>query len=117
MSGHDMAAMQHGGASHGVQQFTVARNADGSPGPYICACASHYDEKKVEGAALAPTLAAMGHVNCLALLLQNLPVQVAAPPALCEFAAPRAVYCNASVGIAAFEAPRAQRGRAPPLDV
>ena len=110
-----MAGMGHGGASHGAHRFAVARNTDGSPGPFICACASHY-EKKVEGNAVTPAPAAMGHVNCLALLLQNLPVQIAAPPTLREFAAPRAVYFNSPVRVAAFEAPRAPRGRAPPLE-
>ncbi len=107
--------MEQGGGPHGAHQFTVARNADGSPGPFICACASHYEKKvEIKGNRFEPRPAAHNHVNCLALLLQNLPAQVAAPPALWEFAALRAVYSNAPVEVAAFEAPLAQRGRAPP---
>lgn len=105
------------GSGHGDHQFTIARNADGSPGPFICACASHYDEKPIVGNALAPRPPAHEHVNCLALLLQNMPVQLAAPPALWEFAAPRAVYAGAVRDFAAFAAHLPYRGRAPPVNV
>ena len=107
-AGHAAAHETH----RGKHQFTVARNADGSPGPFICACASHPEDYK--GDKLAPAPWAHDHVSCLALLLQNMPAQVAAPPALCELRAPPALY---GVGVsqgAAFEVPHLQRGRAPP---
>lgn len=111
LSGHVQGHENGHGAQH---RFTVARNADGSPGPFICACASHIEDYKGNKFAARPE--AHGHVNCLALLLQNLPAQVAAPPALWEFEAPRAVYTNVVARPDAFEAPLTKRGRAPPLE-
>ena len=110
LSGHSAGYQTHAGQ----HQFAVARNADGSPGPYICACASH--PKDYKGNKLGPSPAAHDHVNCLALLLQNLPAQVAAPPALVELRASGALYAPQVAELAAFEAPLSQRGRAPPLD-
>ena len=110
MSGHAFAGPH---AEHGARKFKVITNADGSPGPVICACA-HEDEPNVN--AFAPRPAAHDHVTCLALLLQTMPLQAGVPFVVNHVEVPRAFYAERAQVRPAFAAPFALRGRAPPLD-
>ena len=112
MGGHVMVA---GGehAGHGAKKYKVIANADGTPGPVICECA-HEDEPYIN--AFSPAPDAHSHVNCLALLLQTMPLQAGVPFVLNQRETARPIYFARAQVRPAFAAPFALRGRAPPLD-
>ena len=113
MSG-PVAGAQHGEhGSHGAKKFKVLTNADGTPGPVICACAG---DDAPDVAALSQSPAAHSHVTCLALLLQTMPLQVGAVWTLAIVETPRALYATRAQITPAWALPLARRGRAPPLD-
>ena len=117
MAGHEMSVetSSHGGevGGHGAKKFKVITNADGTPGPVICACA-HEDQPA--GNAFAALPDAHAHVTCLALLLQTMPLQVGVPFTLNQCEVARAIYATRAQTAPAFAAPMARRGRSPPLD-
>ena len=117
MSGHAMSGAEHsshvaGHGAHGVKQFRVIYNANGTPGPVICECA-HPDEP--QGQAISALPAAHDHVTCLALLLQTMPLQAGVPFTLDLTSTPRPIYAQHAQIAPAFAAPLPRRGRAPPL--
>ena len=117
MSGH-VAGAQHGEhGSHGAKKFKILTNADGTPGPVICACAdgdAHEENPDVAAVSQSPT--AHSHVTCLALLLQTMPLQVGTVWTLAIVETPRTLYATRAQITPAWALPLARRGRAPPLD-
>ena len=113
MGGAEQSSHAAGHGARGAKQFKVIYNADGTPGPVICECA-HPDEPQGQTISARPD--AHSHVSCLALLLQTMPLQAGAPFSLNWRAAARPIYATRARITLAFAAPRARRGRAPPLD-
>ena len=112
MGGHVMAGEAE--THHGAKKFAVLTNADGTPGPVVCACA--HEDELVGISAFAAHPAAHGHATCLALLLQTMPIQAGAPFVIAQLEAPRPLYATRAHITPAFAAPLTLRGRAPPLD-
>ena len=118
MSGHDMSGAEHsshvaGHSGHGVKQFKVLTNADGTPGPVICECAH---DNEPQGLTISAPPDAHEHATCLALLLQTMPLQAGVSFTLDLAATPRPIYEVRAQITRAFAAPLVRRGRAPPLD-
>ena len=114
MGGHVMAA-PHGAAHDAGARYVTVLNADGTPGPVVCAAVPP-PPPKVHGNAFAPRPAAHGDVSCLAMLLQTMPLHAATAPTLHRPSTTRPIYFARPREGAAFEAPRQARGRAPPAN-
>ena len=95
-----------------AMRYVTVNNADGSPGPVICA----ETPPKIRGNAFAPTPASNGQIDCLAMLLQTMPLQAGVPFTLATRTFARPHFAARAEIKPAFAAPFALRGRAPPTN-
>ena len=103
-------ALCDGHADDVAMRYVTVNNADGSPGPVVCAPVP----PQIHGNAFAPHAAANGAVDCLAMLLQTMPLQAGVPFTLELRETPRTTYAERAEINPAFASPLALRGRAPP---
>ncbi len=94
-------------------RYVTVPNADGSPGPVVCAQVPP-PPPKIRGNTLTSRPAANGQIDCLAMLLQTMPLQAGVPFTLELRETPRPIYATRAEIKAAFASPLALRGRAPP---
>ncbi len=95
-----------------AMRYVTVRNADGSPGPVVCA--ETPSPPKIRGNSLNSRPAANGAVDCLAMLLQTMPLQAGVPFTLELRETSRTIYATRAEIKPAFASPLALRGRAPP---
>ena len=95
-----------------AMRYVTVQNADGSPGPVVCA--ETPAPSKLRGNVINSRPAANGSVDCLAMLLQTMPLQAGVPFTLELRETQRALYATRAEITPAFALPLALRGRAPP---
>ena len=109
MSGHAHGAPHIEGAA---MRYVTVNNADGTPGPVVCAEVPA-PPPVIHGPALSPRPHS-GAIDCLAMLLQTMPLQAGVPFTLELREIVRPQFATRAEIKPAFAAPFALRGRAPP---
>ena len=115
--GHEKAA-HHGAANETAKPAASDENA--APQALICYCPpkSAAPQLAANEMRVAATPDAMDHATCLALLLQTLPAQMAAPPAIFVFQTSAEIeLVSRPLSAVSIAAMRRFRGRAPPVSV